>query len=315
MSSPYAAPTESRLSSTETSATDDRAERDREQDEAEPEHEEEHVRRRVRHGVEVVDVLGGRAADVDRRARSREDRRDQVRAEVAHRADGRPARGVAAQRRDEQRDVLAGRSLGSAVAESRVGRESLVELPDSASTAAGAAAATISHGRGLCAGEVALERELPCLTAGSRQRLDAVRADVQAEDRRGAAPSITAGRQRRATAPAGAARLRRSASRSDLPTCRRVRGSGRGTGTRKALTRSPSMPSSAGSSVSAAATETMPTRIAPEREAPHDRCRHDQHAEQRDHEGAPAEEHGAARGRARERDRVLLASPRARSSR
>ena len=40
---------------------DDRAERDREQDEAQPEHEEQDVRSRVRHGVEVVDVLRGDA--------------------------------------------------------------------------------------------------------------------------------------------------------------------------------------------------------------------------------------------------------------
>ena len=46
-----------------------------------------------------------------------------------------------------------------------------------------------------------------------------------------------------------------------------------------------------------------------EREAPHDRGRDDEHPEERDDERRAAEQHRAARGRARPRDRVLLLEP------
>ena len=70
--------------------------------------------------------------------------------------------------------------------------------------------------------------------------------------------------------------------------------------------RSPRRLKIAGSRVSAAITETIPTRIAPDGEAPHDRALDEQEPEHRQDEGAAAEEHGAACGRARAGDRVVL---------
>ena len=86
---------------------DDRAEGDGEQKEAEAEHEGEHDREPVADDVEVVDVLGGRSADEDRRLEIAERLRDQVGAQVADRARRLGPVGVARDGNREQDDVTA----------------------------------------------------------------------------------------------------------------------------------------------------------------------------------------------------------------
>ena len=86
---------------------DDRAEGDREQDEAEAEDEGEHDREPVADDVEVVDALGGRSADEDRRLETAERLRDQVGTKVADRAGRFGAVGVAGDRNRDQHDVAA----------------------------------------------------------------------------------------------------------------------------------------------------------------------------------------------------------------
>ena len=108
--------------------------------EAQPEHEGEHVRRRVRDGVEVVDVLGGLAADVDLGAAAGEDGRDHVRAQVAHRRTAAAADGVAADRDGEERDRSRPTMLDGARAEARIGGELVLEPREIAARADGAAA-------------------------------------------------------------------------------------------------------------------------------------------------------------------------------
>ena len=73
--------------------------------------------------------------------------------------------------------------------------------------------------------------------------------------------------------------------------------------------RSPSRLRTAGSSVSAATTETMPTRIAPVARLRMIVFGTSSEADHREHERGAAEEHGAARRRAGRDDRVDLLAP------
>ena len=74
---------------------------------------------------------------------------------------------------------------------------------------------------------------------------------------------------------------------------------------------SPSRLSSAGTSVSVAATATSTTRIAPSAEAAEDRVRDQEHAEQRQHDGHAGEDDGLAGGAAGDLDRLELLAARA----
>jgi hypothetical protein len=78
---------------------------------------------------------------------------------------------------------------------------------------------------------------------------------------------------------------------------------------RPRLTLSPSRLRIAGSSVSAAATDAIPTRIAPRGEAAHDRRLHEQQPGHREHERTAAEQDRAARRRSGHGDRVELLEP------
>jgi hypothetical protein len=106
---------------------DERAEDDGQEDERQREHQGDHPGRRADHRVEVVDVLGGGAADQHMRVRVRERGWDDRRAQVAHRSDGVVARWVAAYRNRQQRNSAAGRAFDLAAAEALVFREPRAE--------------------------------------------------------------------------------------------------------------------------------------------------------------------------------------------
>ena len=288
---------------------DDRAERDREQDEAQPEHEEEHVRGRVRHGVEVVDVLGGDAADVDLRPTAAEDPRDEVRAKVAHRADrGAPDR-VSPDRGRQQDGVPACRRLDRPDAEAPPGGQRPVEFHEPAMHRRGVSAdGDDPHGSRVLHGEGALQQDEALLRGQARrQRADAVRADVEAEDRCGEREHRTGGdreRQRRPaqhsfhdTAPEAA--LRRVGA-AEVPAQNRDR---------ERIDAVADEAEQCGKQRQSRGDRDDADEDRPERQAPQDRGRDDEHPGQRDDERAAAEEHGTARRGAGERDRLVFGKP------
>ena len=151
---------------------------------------------------------------------------------------------------------------------------------------------------------VALERDEALLgRVAVRHRAQAREAALEVEHRRGE-------REQQPTLAARLATGRRITRRARRPRSGLSPAPDAWTnGMRSALTRSPSRLSTAGSSVSAATHRDDADEDGARREAAQDRVRDEHHAGQRDDERAAAEEHGAARGRARGGDRFVLVEP------
>ena len=166
------------------------------------------------------------------------------------------------------------------------------------------------------AGSPAARATKPCFDCEPiGQRADAARADLQPEQRHRGARAAGPTRRPPGSRPDGASRaddrapeaplaLRRSSRRAPEP------------GHAQSVRPGPREGRAARAAASARRrTETIPTRIAPTARLRMTFVRDEQHPEHRDDERRPAEEHGAARGRAGSRDRVELPRPARRAPR
>ena len=205
----------------------------------------------------------------------------------------------------------------------RPGAEARVVAPSCVAQSRGAAArpgsvaspaTTTSAGSASRRGKSRSSARKPGLDVERRAAAHARRADVAGRGPGGEREQDER-RQREAEAPAGAGRGGRRAPEAALRVGSRPSAAPKN-GSRSALTRSPSSPSSAGSSVSAATIGDDPDDDRAGGQAAQDRVGDEQHAEHRDDEGAAAEQDGPARGAPVARDRVAAArGRRARSSR